>query len=215
VRDHEVYSLGKAPAPERAPRKRAGSAAAHAGAALRKLDAAASTARAQVMRRPPLATALAVALILGLAVTLRLLLRSEDPEPPAPVAAKAPTKKPTRSTAPVAEQPLPEPVAKPAPVPPPKKIVAAKKSTEARAPEQATQRAQAIAAATGTVRVNILPWGEIYVDGDKYGIAPPLRDIALKPGRYRIEVRNPGFASYVQVVDVSAGEEIRIRHQFR
>jgi hypothetical protein len=65
------------------------------------------------------------------------------------------------------------------------------------------------------VRLNVLPWGEVYVDDRKFGVAPPLRDVALKPGTHRIEIRNPGFASYVQLVDVKAGEEIRIRHQFR
>jgi hypothetical protein len=70
-------------------------------------------------------------------------------------------------------------------------------------------------AATGTVRLNVQPWGEVYVDDRKLGVAPPLRDMALKPGPHRIEIRNPGFASYVQLVDVKSGEEIRIRHQFQ
>ena len=28
------------------------------------------------------------------------------------------------------------------------------------------------------------------------------------------EIRNPGFASHLQVIDVGAGQEIRIRHRF-
>ena len=64
------------------------------------------------------------------------------------------------------------------------------------------------------MRLTIVPWGEIYLDGEMLGVTPPLRDIALDPGVYRIEIRNPGFASLLQVVEVNAGEEIRIRHRF-
>jgi hypothetical protein len=64
------------------------------------------------------------------------------------------------------------------------------------------------------VRLTVLPWGEVYVDGEKAGVAPPLREVALKPGRYRIEIRNPGFAPHLQAVDVRPGEEIKIRHRF-
>ena len=68
--------------------------------------------------------------------------------------------------------------------------------------------------ATGAVRLTIAPWGEIYLDGEKLGVSPPLRDIALEPGVYRIEIRNPGFGSHLSIVQVNAGEEIRIRHRF-
>jgi hypothetical protein len=82
-------------------------------------------------------------------------------------------------------------------------------------PAKAAAKKPAEAGATGMVRLNVIPWGEVHVDGKQYGVAPPLRDIALKPGTHRIEIRNPGFASFVQVVDVDPGEEIRIRHRFR
>jgi len=102
-----------------------------------------------------------------------------------------------------AEKVLPEP----APEPPP---------PVARAAPQSPPKAQvgAPAAATGLVRLVVVPWGEVYVDGQKHGVAPPLRAISLKPGKHRIEIRNPGFESYLQVVDVGADQEIRIRHRF-
>ena len=72
VREHEVYALGNDPAPQRAPHRKPDPAAVHASAALEKLNRTVDTVRAEVMRRPPLATALTVALILATAVTLRL-----------------------------------------------------------------------------------------------------------------------------------------------
>lgn len=204
VREHEIYALGTAPAPQRAPRKKA----AHA-AAFEKLGSTASTARTGVMRRPLLATALAVALIIGTAIALRLTLRAP---------AEMPAEMVTETYPPRAKRTTPDPEVKSAAVktkpetkaetPPAAKTVR-KTETKAPAAEPAAD------AATGTVRLNVLPWGEVYVDDRKYGVAPPLRDVALKPGSHRIEIRNPGFASYVQLVDVKAGEEIRIRHQFR
>ena len=204
VREHEVYALGTAPAPLRLPRQKT----VHA-AAFEKLGNTASTARTGVMRRPLLATALAVALIIGTAIALRLTLRAP---------AEMPAEMMTETYTPRAKRTTPEPEVKSAaakikpetkPEPPPVAKPARKTETRAPAAEPATD------AATGTVRLNVLPWGEVHVDDRKFGVAPPLRDIALKPGSHRIEIRNPGFASYVQLVDVKAGEEIRIRHQFR
>ncbi len=205
VREHEVYALGKAPAPPRAPRQKT----AHA-AAFEKLGSTASTARTGVMRRPLLATALAVTLILATAILLRLALRTPAADMPPAVVTLA-----TADPASPAPEPLPE--AK-NPPPPPAKVRPSSAPRPPRKPAAEappTERPATAAAATGTVRLNILPWGEVYVDDSKFGVAPPLRDIALKPGSHRIEIRNPGFATYVQVVDVTAGEEIRIRHRFR
>lgn len=202
VREHEVYALGRAPAPPRAPRQKT----AHA-AAFEKLGSTASTARTGVMRRPLLATALAVTLILSTAILLRLALHAPGTEAPTAgkhLAADTPTAR--------TPDPLPEAAKPPAPVKP--KALATPRPARKPAAETApVERAETVV--TGTVRLSILPWGEVYVDDRKFGVAPPLRDIALRPGSHRIEVRNPGFASYVQVVDVTAGEEIRIRHRFR
>jgi class 3 adenylate cyclase len=203
VREHEIYALGKAPAPPRAPKQKA----AHA-AAFEQLASTASIAGSGIMRRPLLATALAVTLILATAIGLRLALRAPDAEAPAAgehLAADTPAAR-VPEPPPEAAAPPPAPV-KPKPLATPRP---ARKPAAETAPAERTERL-----ATGTVRLNILPWGEVYVDDRKFGVAPPLRDIALRPGSHRIEVRNPGFASYVQVVDVTAGEEIRIRHRFR
>lgn len=223
VREHEVYALGRAPAPPRAPRAQPGSAAA----AVNKLGAKANLARVQLMSRPPLATALTVALILGLSIVLRLALHpaaapvdTTASVEPAAWPRAIPAKPPIASdSAPghIAD-PAPSLAAKPAPnrpatteTPPPSKQAKA----EPRVAETARTREPAPAVTPGTLRLTVSPWGEVHVDDIKYGVAPPLRDVALQPGRHKVEIRNPGFASYVQVVDVQAGEEIKIRHRFR
>lgn len=203
VREHEVYALGDAPAPERAPRGSPGAAAAHAAAAMEKLTHAAHVVRAQVMRRPPLVTGLAVALILLVAVAIRIVLNGVE----------ARAKKQAELAESTVIMPRPLPARPPAAATPPAPVADAQPAPRPRPPKKAAAAEED--AATGTLRLAVLPWGEIFINGNKYGVSPPLRDIALKPGLYKIEVRNPGFASYLQVVEIRSDEEIRIRHRFR
>lgn len=203
VREHEVYALGNEPAPPRPSRRKPGAAEIHAAAMLEKLGHAISTARAHVMRRPPLATALAVALILIIAISVRMAVKgAEEDRQTVNAASSVIMPRPLPAKPPVAELQPPAPVAEAQPAP---KMRPAKK----------LPRPAAEAVATGTLRLNVLPWGEIHINGNQYGVSPPLRDIALKPGIYKLEIRNPGFASYLQVVEVTPGEEIKIRHRFR
>ena len=115
----------------------------------------------------------------------------------------APAKPAAKAAGQPAANPAVKPVAKPEQPP---STVARSTPAEPRVSDQAVL--------TGAVRLTVIPWGEIYLDGEKLGVAPPLRDVVLEPGVYRIEIRNPGFASLMQLVEVNAGEQVRIRHKF-
>jgi len=65
------------------------------------------------------------------------------------------------------------------------------------------------------VSLAILPWGEVYVDGQMAGVSPPLKNLALSPGPHRIEVRNTAFPPYVQTIDGAAGRKVKIQHKFQ
>lgn len=60
----------------------------------------------------------------------------------------------------------------------------------------------------------IQPWGEIYVDGKKKGVSPPLKSLLLTPGTHTIEIRNATFPAYIKTFDVKPGVETRIAHKF-
>ena len=60
----------------------------------------------------------------------------------------------------------------------------------------------------------IAPWGEIYIDGRKRGVAPPLTEVALPPGTYAVEVRNASFAPFKRTIEVGVDSAIRIKHKF-
>jgi serine/threonine-protein kinase len=67
----------------------------------------------------------------------------------------------------------------------------------------------------GRVALAVSPWGEVYVDGRKKGLSPPLTELRLSPGRHTIELRNSTFAPYAETVNVEANASLRIRHKFR
>jgi PEGA domain-containing protein len=67
---------------------------------------------------------------------------------------------------------------------------------------------------TGVVVLAIAPWGEIYVDGDRVGVSPPVNEVEVAPGKRKIEIRNGNFPVYTQVVDVKADQKVRIKHKF-
>jgi hypothetical protein len=70
------------------------------------------------------------------------------------------------------------------------------------------------AAALATLRLDIKPQGEIFVDGVSKGKTPPLTSIQIAPGKHRIEIRHTRASPLVLQVDAGPGEELSIRHSF-
>jgi class 3 adenylate cyclase len=69
-------------------------------------------------------------------------------------------------------------------------------------------------AAPATVSVGIAPWGEVYLDGNKKGVSPPLNSLQMAPGKHQIEIRNTTFPPYLQTVELKPGEQFKIKHKF-
>ncbi|HKB83795.1 MAG TPA: adenylate/guanylate cyclase domain-containing protein [Burkholderiales bacterium] len=78
----------------------------------------------------------------------------------------------------------------------------------------ATEPASAAPAGSAIVTLAISPWGEVYVDGDRIGVSPPVNEVEVAPGKRKIEIRNGSFPVYTQVVDVKADQKVRIKHKF-
>ncbi|MEM5312376.1 protein kinase [Paraburkholderia sp. JHI869] len=65
------------------------------------------------------------------------------------------------------------------------------------------------------VHFQIVPWGEVYVDGVRRGVSPPFRTASLAPGTHRIEIRNGSSKPYVRMVTLDAGSApLEISHTF-
>jgi serine/threonine-protein kinase len=130
------------------------------------------------------------------------------------VAASAPEAAARSATRPLAVPaivPPIEPAPAEAPAPPP--AVAAAPAAVTLVPER--DRLQAPApGALARLSFAISPWGEVYVDGKKRGVTPPLRELALPPGRYEIEIRN-AMLVHRQTVELFVDAPARIKHKFQ
>jgi len=66
-----------------------------------------------------------------------------------------------------------------------------------------------------SIKILAFPWAEVYVDGQRRGVSPPLRAVPIKPGKHRVELRNSSFPPHVETVEVKSGAEVSVRHRFR
>jgi hypothetical protein len=169
---------------------------------------------------------LAFTLIVGTGVIARSH-RNDDEAKPAPVApppraALAKVEPAPSIPAPVLAPPVPQPKAEEAKVVHrPKEITpktaaavpAAKPSDARREPD--TVATLAPAQRDAAVSIIALPWAEVFIDGARQGVSPPLKVIPLKPGKHKVELRNGSFPPHVQTVDLRPGTEISITHRFR
>jgi hypothetical protein len=192
---------------------------------------------APLVRKPRLATALAVVAILGIALGARAY-RTPDAQPP-PVQVAAPQAAPEPAPAPAAPPadlpPIrglpPEPEHTIAVVPPPAEAPEKKPAKEAKERRKSAahvaarepprpitpppdEPVAAPPAVPAVVSFAIAPWGEVHVDGKMLGVSPPLQNVELAPGRHRVELRNTASQPYVVTINAKPGERIRIKHKF-
>ncbi len=190
------------------------------------------------------AAPLAFTLIVGTGVIARSHRNDDEPKPApaaqaprvalAPKVDAAPPKPTPVESAPPA-QPVPQRAEEPKPGMEPKAahkareqvpkaaatVQIAKQSESdgaALAPKPKEPEAVAIASPAvreGTINIIALPWAEVFVDGTRQGVSPPLKAIPLRPGKHKVELRNGSFPPHVQTVELRAGSEINITHRFR
>lgn len=68
---------------------------------------------------------------------------------------------------------------------------------------------------SGTLSAVIQPWGEVWVNGTKKGVTPPLLKLELPVGTHTVEIRNPGFPSLRKEIRLSAGQSMTLQHSFQ
>jgi len=68
-----------------------------------------------------------------------------------------------------------------------------------------TAAAATVNAAGAVVALQIQPWGVVYVDGVRRGISPPIKHLALGPGRHAVRVSNPAAGERTIEVDTGKG----------
>ena len=78
----------------------------------------------------------------------------------------------------------------------------------------ASNTAPAAVVASGTISLDIKPWGNIVVDGISKGASPPMKRLSLPPGTHTIEIQNPAGPTISRTVEVVSGKSLPLRHTF-
>lgn len=65
------------------------------------------------------------------------------------------------------------------------------------------------------LNLDIRPWGEVYVNGKRQGVSPPLKRLSLSPGQYQITVKNSGLPDHTVSIRLEKGKAATLRHEFR
>jgi len=235
VREHEVYAIGATiPGLRQRSQAKRGIASGFPGSSGLALDYPAeiiTMIKANARRKPWFATSLTMIAILSVAIVVRSV-RDKTHHEDMPAVEAAPTTQPrvampradrmpaavesdTAQMTPSGKSARAAPTTQPSVATPrtDRKPEAAVGDTGQRMPSGT--RPKAGAPGIAVVNLAITPWGEVYVDGKKQGVSPPLHDVEIAVGEHTIEVRNPGFPSHFETVNTNAGEQIRIKHKFQ
>jgi serine/threonine-protein kinase len=168
------------------------------------------------LRRPRFLLAIPVLLVAAFVMVWqgRPPQHAERPAPAAPMLEAAHVNRPPPTAAPASEiaVSLAEPAAPPAK---PAAPLAKPKAAPAVAASAIPQAPAAVAQAKATVRLAISPWGEVFVDGRRVGVSPPLAMLQLEPGKHEVEIRNQAFEPYRVIVNPEPGKSHKIRHKFK
>jgi hypothetical protein len=65
-----------------------------------------------------------------------------------------------------------------------------------------------------TLLLTVKPWGEVYVDGTKIGVTPPLKRVELAPGLRLITITNSSLPRYQARLTVKPGAQMTVAHDF-
>jgi eukaryotic-like serine/threonine-protein kinase len=168
-------------------------------------------------RRLPLLLGSTAAVLIAVVSSIRLWSDSREPAAPPmerpPVTTFAPARLAVATPPPVVSSaPPPSPAgsatvprvarAEPSPSAPPPSLAAAPTV-------RASQQPVADAAATGTLRLLIVPWGEVMVDGMALGTVQ-LRDVPLAAGAHSVRVVHPDYQPLQRKVTIQPGTTVRL-----
>jgi serine/threonine-protein kinase len=63
----------------------------------------------------------------------------------------------------------------------------------------------------GNLMVNVSPYAEVYIDGERIGFTPISRPLTLTEGEHSVKLVHPDYPVYSEVVKVSQGQTTRFR----
>jgi hypothetical protein len=221
VREHEVYSIGYGGtrAAIRSPAERAQASTVESAIQTATASMVTGTLLSKIepwLSNRSLAYGTASLSVAAFATALLLNFLSEPAQSERHESVSAPIARSTSgvTTLDSPAQPLPLPKALPEE---PKTAPAAQKhhKNEKEEPALPAQpESPPTAQGSGVLALAIAPWGEVFVDGARIGVSPPMNEVEVATGTRRIEIRNGSFPAYTEVFEVKADQKIRIKHKF-
>ncbi len=67
---------------------------------------------------------------------------------------------------------------------------------------------------SGYLRINVFPWGEVFINDKSAGLTPLQSPLQLNQGEYKVTVRNPAFDLFEKKVNIRSGDTLVINHTF-
>lgn len=67
---------------------------------------------------------------------------------------------------------------------------------------------------SATLLLAVRPWGEVYVDGTKMGVSPPLKKLQVAPGQRLITIKNSFLPEYSVRLRVDPEAQVTVAHDF-
>jgi hypothetical protein len=80
--------------------------------------------------------------------------------------------------------------------------------------ELAVRSAKSKSGETGTVRLDIRPWAQVFINNRAVAFTPPSKSLTLAAGEHRLEIRNPAGPTYRADVVVPVGGSVDLAHRF-
>jgi hypothetical protein len=73
-----------------------------------------------------------------------------------------------------------------------------------------TPAVEPAAPATGELRVVVVPWADVAVDGAAVGQAPPARAVSLTPGTHTVRLTHTDYKPLIKKVEIRSGQTTRL-----
>jgi len=66
----------------------------------------------------------------------------------------------------------------------------------------------------GLLRMQVLPYGDFYLEGERIAVQTVSRDTLLSVGTYQVEFRHPTSGTFTKEVQVTTGDTVSVHHTF-
>jgi len=60
----------------------------------------------------------------------------------------------------------------------------------------------------GYLNLRVIPWAEVYINGQFYERTPLAKPISLPAGKYELKLTNPNFQIHIDSISIAAGETL-------